>query len=49
MSKRISRRTFLRVAGAATGLAALGLGAQCGPTPTPQVIEKVIKETVEGV
>ncbi len=43
MSKHVTRRTFLRFAGASTAGALL---AACGPTPTPQVVEKVVKETV---
>ncbi len=41
--KRMSRREFLTLAGAAGGAALL---AACGPTPTPEVVEKVVKETV---
>lgn len=39
----LTRRSLLRIAGAATGAAAL---AACVATPTPQVVEKVVKETV---
>jgi len=42
-TKGLTRREFLR--GAA--LAGVGLAAAaCGPTPTPEVVEKVVKETV---
>ncbi len=48
---RMTRRRFLgKAAAAAAGLGVLGLGAQCGATPTPEVVvkevEKVVKETV---
>jgi multiple sugar transport system substrate-binding protein len=45
--KSLTRRDFLRQGGIAGG-ALLGgsLLAACGPTPTPEVVEKVIKETV---
>ena len=47
MEKKLTRRRFLgKAAAAAAGLGVLGLGAQCGATPTPEIIEKVIKETV---
>jgi len=48
MEKRISRRQLLRkVATLGAGLALAGpILAACGPTPTPQVVEKVVKETV---
>jgi len=43
----MTRRRFLaKAAAAAAGLGILGLGAQCGPTPTPEVIREVVKETV---
>jgi ABC-type glycerol-3-phosphate transport system substrate-binding protein len=50
----MTRRRFLgKAAAAAAGLGVLGLGAQCGATPTPEVVikevEKVVKETVEVV
>ncbi len=45
--ERMTRRRFLaKAAAAAAGLGVLGLGAQCGATPTPEIIEKVVKETV---
>ena len=42
-NRTLTRRSLLRIAGAATGTVAL---AACVATPTPQVIEKVVKETV---
>jgi len=44
MKKNLSRRNFLRT-GALTAAGAVLAG--CGATPTPEVIEKVVKETVE--
>ena len=49
---RMTRRRFLgKAAAVAAGLGVLGLGAQCGATPTPEIVEveKVVKETVEVV
>jgi hypothetical protein len=45
--KRVTRRSFLRFVAVSASLTALGLGAQCGSTPTPRVIEKVITQIVE--
>ncbi len=42
--KVLNRRDFLRVAAGATAGAVLG---GCAPAPTPEVIEKIVKETVE--
>lgn len=43
----MTRRTFLnRAAAAAAGLTILGLGVKCGATPTPEIIERVVRETV---
>jgi len=39
----LTRRDFLKIAGGVAGGALL---AACGPTPTPEVVEKVVKETV---
>ena len=45
--KKLSRRAFLRRAATFAGVAAVGsLAATCGPTPTPEVIEKIVRETV---
>jgi len=47
---RMTRRRFLaKAAAAAAGLGVLGLGAQCGPTPTPQIIEKVVEKEVTKI
>lgn len=43
MDKKLSRR---RVLGVGLGLGAASVLAACGSTPTPEVIEKVVKETV---
>ena len=45
MAKLLTRRTFLRAGAGVAGAAAL---AACGATPTPQVIEKVVTQIVEG-
>ena len=45
--KRVTRRSFLTFVAASASLTVLGLGAQCGPTPTPKVIERVVTQIVE--
>jgi len=48
--ERMTRRRFLaKAAAAAAGLAVLGLGAQCGPTPTPEVVERVVEKEVTKI
>jgi ABC-type glycerol-3-phosphate transport system substrate-binding protein len=48
--ERMTRRRFLaKAAAAATGLAILGLGVQCGPTPTPEVIKELVEKEVTKV
>jgi len=42
--KKVSRRRFLLTGASAAGAAAL---AACQPAATPQVVEKIVKETVE--
>ena len=45
MSSKASRRAFLKFAGVGAAGAAL---VACGATPTPQVIERVVTQIVEG-
>jgi hypothetical protein len=45
--KRMTRRGFLRSLAALTSLTVLGPAAQCGPTPTPDIVEKVVTQIVE--
>jgi hypothetical protein len=47
LGTRLTRRSFLRIVAAPASLIVLGLGVQCGPTPTPQIIEKVVTQIVE--